>query len=97
MTYYLVQAGIMMFVVRPEMGSGLVHACIAGTTAALMTGYCLYLGRRKFFESQVQQGIPDNLRSCPFVMGILSKAGVASNGPSLTTTSSGREQTEKVG
>ena len=78
-TYYLVQVGIVDFLVNTNMPNVLVHASIAGTTAGLMTCYFFYLGRRKLFEGQTQLEFSENLQSCPFVMGILSKAGVVSD------------------
>ena len=78
LTYYLVQAGFFTFLVQVESSHRLAQVLMAGTTAALMAGYCFYLGRAVLLEAETQQGIPENLQSCPFVMGILKKAGFPS-------------------
>ena len=75
-TYYLVQVGILTFLVGMDGNQLFLQGGVAGITAALMTGYCYYLGRRKLIETESQAGISENLQSCPFVMGILSKAGL---------------------
>jgi hypothetical protein len=48
---------------------------MAGAVAGLMTLYGYHLGYRRHVENQVKQVVPDSLLRCPFVMGILSKAG----------------------
>lgn len=78
-TYYLVQAGIVTFLLRMDEGDVLIQGCVAGITAAMMASYCYYLGRRKLIDVQSQAGIPENLQSCPFVMGILNKTGIVSH------------------
>jgi hypothetical protein len=75
-TYYLVQVGILNFLMGMEGSPFFFQAGMAGITAAMMTGYCYYLGRRKLIEVQSQAGTLENLESCPFVMGILRKAGI---------------------
>ena len=75
-TYYLVQVGILNFLMGRDGSPFFFQACMAGITAAMMTSYCYYLGRRKLIEVQSQDGTLENLESCPFVMGILSKAGI---------------------
>ena len=77
-TYYLVQVGILTFLMRMEGSQFFFQACIAGITAAITISYCYYLGRRKLIEVQSQSGNMENLESCPFVMGILKKAGLVS-------------------
>lgn len=75
-TYYLVQVGILNFLVGVGGNQFFFQACLAGITAAMMTGYCYYLGRRKFLEVQSQAGDLESLESCPYIMRILSKAGI---------------------
>jgi len=79
MTYYLVQVGIFTFLLKVNVTYGLAQTFLAGTTAGLMACYCYYLGNRAFVESQTLQGIPENLRSCPFVMKILTQTGIVSD------------------
>ena len=95
-TYYLVQVGIVDFLVKSPLPNVLVHAGIAGTTAGLMTCYFFYLGRRKLFEGQSLDEVPENLQSCPFVMGILSKAGVVSDKGQLASAPIVTGQPEEV-
>ena len=95
-TYYLVQVGIVDFLVNTNMSKVLVHAGIAGTTAGLMTCYFFYLGRRKLFEGQSQLEFSENLQSCPFVMGILSKAGVVSDNSQVASPQIVTGQPEEV-
>lgn len=75
-TYYLVLVGIINFLVGMDGSQFFLQAGMAGITAAMITGYCYYLGRRKLIEVQSQAGNLENLESCPFVMGILRKAGI---------------------
>jgi len=84
-TYYLVQVGILNFLMGKDGSQFFSQACMAGITAAMMTGYCYYLGRRKLIEVQSQPGNLESLESCPFVMGILKKAGIV---PGETTKGS---------
>ena len=95
-TYFLVQIGIVDFLVNTNLPKVLVHAGIAGTTAGLMTCYFFYLGRRKLFEGQSREEIPENLQSCPFVMGILSKAGVVSDKTQIASAPIVTGQPEEV-
>ena len=81
-TYYLVQVGILNFLMGRIGNEPIFLAGMAGITAAMMTSYCYYLGRRKLIEVQSQPGNLENLESCPFVMGILNKAGIV---PAETT------------
>ena len=75
-TYYLVQVGILNFLMGVEGTHFFFLGSMAGITAAMMTGYCYYLGRRKLLEVQSQTETLENLESCPFVAGILRKAGI---------------------
>lgn len=72
-TYYLVLAGGVSFVLRADSTEGVVQALLAGLVGGLMALYCYYLGHRRYVEDQVQQIVPASLLRCPFVMGILSK------------------------
>ncbi|GJL53685.1 MAG: hypothetical protein NPIRA02_08170 [Nitrospirales bacterium] len=97
LTYYLVQAGFFTFLVQQEELKSFAQLFIAATTAAMMTGYSFYLGRCQLLEAETHHGIPANIQSCPFVMGILSKAGVVSNGSGSTSVVGAATQPEKVG
>lgn len=72
-TYYLVLAGSVAFLLRPEPVAGLVHAAIGLLVAGIMAAYCYYLGYRRALEDRVHQQVPTSLLRCPFVFGILSK------------------------
>lgn len=78
-TYYVVQAGIFIFLLEMNLQDAWIQTFLAGTTSGLLACYCYYLGSRKFMESQTLQGIPANLESCPFVMRILTQTGVVSD------------------
>ena len=97
LTYYLVQAGFFIFLVQTEQVQSLAQIFMAGTTAALMAGYGFYLGRCKLLETETQQGIPENIQSCPFVMGILNKTGFLSKNDATTPAVVASTQQEKVG
>ncbi len=73
-TYYLVAAGLVIFVLRqPGMPTP-----FAATSGALVTGlmslYGYYLGYRRQIEEQQGLGLSSALLRCPFVMGILGKS-----------------------
>ena len=95
-TYYLVQSAILTFLVRTEMTNGLIQMLLAGTTAGMMTGYCYYLGRQKTVETRSQQAVPENLRTCPFVMSMLNKAGVFSPDKSISSIGVAPGHSEKA-
>ena len=98
MTYVLVQMGMAAFLLGVSDSNRVLLGVISGVTAGLVTGYCYYLGTRVFVESQVHQDIPENLKSCPFVMGILSKAGIVSSSSSdLSTNKLATNQSERMG
>ncbi len=97
LTYYLVQTGFFTFLVQSEQLQAMTQLFMAGTTAALMTGYCFFLGRCRLLETETQQGIPENIQSCPFVMGILSKTGLMSQHKSEAPLVTSSRQSEKVG
>ena len=96
-TYYLVQAAILTFLVRTDMTNGLTQMVVAGITAGMMTGYCYYLGKQKTVEARSQQNIPENLRSCPFVMSMLNKVGVLSSDKAISSMGVVPEHSEKAG
>lgn len=76
-TYYLVLLGAVYFLFRAEAVTLSLQVWIGGMTASFLVGYCLYLGRRTLFETQIGQGVSDGVQRCPFVMGILEKTRVA--------------------
>ena len=94
LTYYLVQAGVFAFLLNVEQNLYLSQLFMAGTTAALISGYSFYLGRAVLLEAETQQGIPENIQSCPFVMGILKKAGFPSQESSPVSVASPSTQPE---
>lgn len=75
LTYYLVLFGVVVYVVRPDGDLGMWPVSLAGATAALMTAYGCYLGRRALLEEQLGQGGGEELQRCPFVMNILKTVG----------------------
>ncbi len=97
LTYYLVQAGFFTFLTHTEHVQSIVQVFMAGTTAALMAGYGFYLGRCKLLETETQEGIPENIQSCPFVMGILSKTGMLSKNNAVAPVVATSTEPEKVG
>lgn len=74
-TYYLVQFGLIAFVLRVEDAALFVHLAVGGVTAGMMAGYGYFLGTRVFVERQTRGGISEGLKRCPFVMEILAKTG----------------------
>jgi hypothetical protein len=74
-TYYLVLAGVVMFLFRVDGMGGTGQVVMAGLVATIMALYGYYLGYRRFHEDRIQQAVPASLLRCPFVMGILSKNG----------------------
>ena len=76
-TYYLVLAGAVAFLLRPEHMTGLVHGAIGLLVAGIMALYGYYLGYRRALEDRIHQQVPTSLLRCPFVFGILSKTGTA--------------------
>ena len=80
-TYYLVQFGLLAFVLRLEEAALFVHLTVGGVTAGMMAGYGYFLGTRVFVEAQTQGGISEGLKRCPFVMEILAKTGWVTSGP----------------
>ncbi|MDE3017415.1 MAG: hypothetical protein KGO52_06200 [Nitrospirota bacterium] len=72
-TYYLVLAGAVAFLVRPDPIPGSIHGLIGLLVTGIMALYCYYLGYRRALEDRIQQQVPTSLLRCPFVFGILSK------------------------
>ena len=75
LTYYLVQFGLIAFVLQVEDAALFVHLVVGGVTAGMMAGYGYFLGVRVFVEAQTQGEISEGLKRCPFVMEILAKTG----------------------
>lgn len=79
-TYYMVLAGAVTFLLRPEHMSGLVHGSIGFLVTGIMVLYGYYLGYRRSLEDRIHQQVPTSLLRCPFVFGILSKSKTAPTG-----------------
>ena len=83
-TYYLVAAGIVIFLLKqPGMPTAFAAASGAVVTA-LMALYGYYLGYRRQVEEQQGVSLSPSLLRCPFVMGILGKSGNME--PAIATT-----------
>ena len=78
MTYYLVAAGLVMFLLRLPVGQPFAQFLMIVSASVLMAVYFYYLGTRVLVEVQVRGEISEGLRRCPFVMDILTKTGWAS-------------------
>ncbi|TAJ07644.1 MAG: hypothetical protein EPO61_12265 [Nitrospirae bacterium] len=76
-TYYLVLAGAVAFLLRPEHMTGSVHGLIGLLVTGIMALYGYYLGYRRALEDRIHQQVPTSLLRCPFVFGILSKTRTA--------------------
>jgi len=86
-TYYLVVAGIVLFLIR-EPGIPTFYAVVGGgLVTALMGLYGYYLGHRRQVEEQQGDGLTTGLLRCPFVMGILGKSGGIGAGLPTPSTS----------
>ncbi len=79
-TYYLVQFGLIAFVLQVEDAALFVHLVVGGVTAGMMAGYGYFLGARVFVETQTQGEFSEGLKRCPFVMEILAKTGWVTSG-----------------
>ncbi len=75
LTYYLVQIGVVMFVLQWKGIPLVLHLIIGGVTGAMMAGYGYALGARVHVEAQTQGGVPEELKRCPFVMEMFAKIG----------------------
>jgi hypothetical protein len=74
-TYYLVLAGVVIFVLK-QPGVPTSYAIFGGgLVAGLMALYGYYLGHRRQVEERQGVSLSPSLLRCPFVMGILSKSG----------------------
>ena len=86
-TYYLVAAGIVIFLLR-QPGIPTAYAVVGGgLVAGMMALYGYYLGDRRQVEEQQGQGLSNALLRCPFVMGILGKSTNMGAGITAATAS----------
>jgi hypothetical protein len=73
-TYYMVVAGIVIFLLR-QPGIPTSYAVAGGGfVAGMMALYGYYLGHRRHVEDQQGQPLSGSLLRCPFVMGILGRS-----------------------
>ncbi len=79
-TYYLVQFGLLAFVLQVEDVALFIYPVVGGVSAGMMAGYGYFLGARVFVEAQTQGGFSEGLTRCPFVMEILAKTGWVTSG-----------------
>ena len=77
MTYYLVAAGLVLFLLRIPVGGPMAQCLMVVSASVVMAVYFYYLGTRVLMETQVRGEISEGLRRCPFVMEILTKTGWA--------------------
>lgn len=87
-TYYLVAAGIVIFLLKQPGISTAYAMAVGGLVTGMMALYCYYLGFRRQVEEQQGQTMSSALLRCPFVMGILGKSTGA--GVSITAGSSSK-------
>ncbi len=80
LTYYLVQIGVIMFVLQWKDVPLVLHLAVGGGTVAMMAGYGYVLGARVHVEAHMQGGIPEELKRCPFVMELFAKMGQRASG-----------------
>ncbi|BFU93904.1 MAG: conserved membrane protein of unknown function [Nitrospira sp.] len=78
-TYYLVAAGVVIFVAREPGVPTWCAAVAGGMVAALMGLYGYYLGHRRRIEDQQAPEVSAAMLRCPFVMGILGKSGAGAS------------------
>lgn len=71
-TYYLVLAGLVLFVFHAPATPFGTQLVMAATVGGVMALYCHYLGVRRRIEDRIFQAVPASLTRCPFIMGILS-------------------------
>ena len=91
MTYYLVAAGLVMFLLRIPMQDPFAQFLMSVSASVLMAVYFYYLGTRVLMEVQVRGEISEGMRRCPFVMDILTKTGWISSeesNPSVSLSAS---------
>ena len=96
LTYCLVVAGIMRFLLHLELNQPPAHMTMALTTGVLMTVYFYYLGTRVFMEVQARGKITEGLRRCPFVMEILTKTGWVSPAAQEVAVPLGTSETKQI-
>lgn len=94
MTYYLVAAGLVMFLLRLPISQPLPQFLVIGSASVLMAVYFYYLGTRVLLEVQARGEISEGLRRCPFVMDILTKTGWASPTESSPPAAFGASQSK---
>ena len=94
MTYYLVAAGLVMFLLRIPMQDPLAQFLMSVSASVLMAVYFYYLGTRVLMEVQVRGEISEGMRRCPFVMDILTKTGWISSEESSPSVSLSASQTK---
>lgn len=78
-TYYLVAAGVIIFVARQPGVPTWYAAGGGGMVGALMGLYGYYLGHRRHIEDQQAPEVSTAMLRCPFVMGILGKSGAGAS------------------
>ncbi len=86
LTYYLVQIGMVMFVLQWKGVPLVPHLAVGGVTVAMMAGYGYALGARVHLEAQTQGGVPEALQRCPFVMELFAKTGQKASGQASAPT-----------
>jgi hypothetical protein len=73
-TYYLVWAGVVIFLLKQPGVSTPYAVCGGSLVAGLMALYGYYLGHRRQVEERQGVSLSPSLVRCPFVMGIISKS-----------------------
>ena len=73
-TYFLVLAGILLYLARAESISVVTGCMIGSLVGGVMALYGYYLGHRRKVEDRMRQTVPLSVLRCPFVMGILGKS-----------------------
>lgn len=76
-TYYLVAMGFLLFVLRTSSISFEMALAAGALVTAMMALYGYYLGYRRHVEDLESPQLSSGMLRCPFVMGILGKAGAA--------------------
>src|SRR5512134_122213 len=73
-TYYLVLAGVVIFLLRQPGVPTQYAVCGGSLVAGVMALYGYYLGHRRQVEERQGVSLSPSLLRCPFVMGIISKS-----------------------
>jgi hypothetical protein len=76
-TYYLVVAGIVIFLLKQPGVPTSYAVSGGGLVAGLMALYGYYLGHRRHIEERQGLSLNPSLLRCPFVMGILNKSSAS--------------------